>query len=457
MKKVWRFIVYVFVFVLVVGGTGAIGFMSTMQEAMSVYDKPVPASLQNIQAPAYDSKKPTVAVILANEVTEVFDFLVPYEMFSMTGSYNVFAAAPDKNIKSLTGGLDVVPQYTFDELDKLTGKSPDIIVIPYMPILDETKYKPVRDWIRKHSGQETILLSICNGAENLADTGLLNGKAAATHWGDIGRLEKKYTEVTWKRDQRYVPDGNIVSSAGLTSGIDATLYVISRHLGEPAAKKVAEEMNYPSYDFVEHPQMEPFTAGLSDIVYVLNNAFQWSKKKNGVMLYNGADELMLASAFDTYGASGTTTTLTISSKQGPVVTRHGLNLIARYQIANAPQLDKMIFVGPDVKTLAADDIRNWNENGGKAEQLYLHSDVPERFAMEPAFEDLAQQEDIRTAKFAAKRLEYRATSQLKLDGAPFSYEAFGIPIGVGLLSLIFVYWADRRFVRKKTFSRSFVE
>lgn len=452
MKKVWRFVVYACVTILVVGGTGAVGYMRTMQESMSVYDKPVPTSLQSVQAPAYDSKKPTVAVLLANEVTEVFDFLVPYEMFSMTGSYNVFAAAPDKNVKSLTGGLDIVPHYTFDELDQLTSKGPDIIVIPFMPILDEAKYKPVRDWIRKHSGKETTLLSICNGAENLADTGLLDGKSAATHWGDIGRLEKKYSEVTWKRDQRYVADSNLVSSAGLTSGIDATLYVISQQMGEPTAEKVAKDMNYPSYHFVQHPQMKPFTAGLSDVVYILNNAFQWSKKKDGILLYDGADELMLSSAFDTYGASGTTTTITVSSKREPVVTQHGLNLIARYQIADAPKLDRMIFVGPDVKTVAAGDIRNWNENGGEAEQLYLHTDSPERFAMEPAFEDLARQEDVRTAKFAAKRLEYRATSHLKLEGAPFSYEAFGIPIGVGLVSLFVLYLADRRFVRRKKLS-----
>ncbi|MFB5675320.1 DJ-1/PfpI family protein [Paenibacillus terreus] len=452
MKKVWRFVVYTCVTILVVGGTGAFGYMRTMQESMSVYDKPVPASLQSVQAPAYDSKKPTVAVILANEVTEVFDFLVPYEMFSMTGSYNVFAVAPDKNVKSLTGGLDIVPHYTFDELDQLTGKGPNIIVIPFMPILDEAKYKPVRDWIRQHSGKETTLLSICNGAENLADTGLLDGKSAATHWGDIGRLEKKYTEVTWKRDQRYVADGNLVSSAGLTSGIDATLYVISRQMGEPTAEKVAKEINYPSYHFVQHPQMEPFTAGLSDVVYILNNAFQWSKKKDGILLYDGADELMLSSAFDTYGASGTTTTITVSSKRDPVVTRHGLNLVARYQIADAPKLDRMIFVGPDVETVATGDIRNWNENGGEAEQLYLHTDSPERFAMEPAFEDLARQEDVRTAKFAAKRLEYRATSHFKLEGVPFSYEAFGIPIGVGVLSLVVLYLADRRFIRKKNIS-----
>ncbi|MEK8130566.1 DJ-1/PfpI family protein [Paenibacillus filicis] len=448
MKKVWRILVYVFVFVVAVGGTGAVGFASTMQEAMSMYDRPLPASLSNLQPPPYDSKKTTVAVILANEVTEVFDFLVPYEMFSMTEAYNVFAAAPDNKVKSLTGGLDVVPHYTFDELDHMTGKGPDIIVIPFMPILDEAKYKPVRDWIRKHSGPNTILLSICNGAENLADTGLLDGKSAATHWGDIDRLEKTYTKVQWKRDQRYVPDGNLVSSAGLTSGIDATLYVIARQIGEPAAAKVAKAMNYPSYDFVEHPQMEPFPVGLSDIVYILNNAFQWNKKKNGVFLYNGADELALSSAFDTYGASGTTITPTISSSREPIVSRHGLNLIARYTLADAPQLDNLIFVGSDVKMRAADDIRKWNDKGSQTPTLFLHSDAPDRFAMEPAFEQLAKQEDVRSAAFAAKRLEYRATDRLKLEGAPFSYEAFGIPIAVGILALLVGFILDRRFMAK---------
>lgn len=170
---------------------------------MSIYDKDVPA-LTNVQVPKYDAGKPTVAVLLANEVTEVFDFLVPYEMFAMTEAYNVYGVAPDREIKSLTGGLDVVPHYSFDEMDAMLGKSPDIIVIPFMPILDDNKYVPVREWIRKHADVNTTLLSICNGAENLADTGLLNGKSAATHWGDINRLIKKYPDIQWVKDQRYV-------------------------------------------------------------------------------------------------------------------------------------------------------------------------------------------------------------------------------------------------------------
>ncbi|WP_409345973.1 DJ-1/PfpI family protein [Paenibacillus sp. MBLB4367] len=448
MKTVLRIIIYLIVFVVVVGGTGAVGFVNTMNAGMSVYDKAAP-TLTNVQVPKYDANKPTVAVLLANEATEVFDFLVPYEMFAMTEGYNVYGVAPDREIKSLTGGLDVVPHYSFDEMDTMLGKSPDIIVIPFMPILDEKKYAPVREWIRKHSSAKTTLLTICNGAENLADTGLLNGKSAATHWGDINRLIKKYPEIQWVEDRRYVPQGNIVSSAGLTSGIDATLYVIAQQLGEAAAKKVAKEMNYPSYDYVTNPQMEPFVAGLSDITYVLNNAYQWNKVKAGVLLYDGADELDLSAAFDTYAASGTTTTLTVSSANEPIVTKHGLNLVARYQIKNVPKLTKMIVVGADAESAAAEDINLWKNSGNGAKLLFLHRDAADRFAMDPAFEDLAEQEDIRTAKFAAKRLEYRATDHLKLEGSSFSLEAFGVPVLLGVLSLLVAFFIDRRFIQRK--------
>ncbi|MCC8437325.1 DJ-1/PfpI family protein [Brevibacillus sp. M2.1A] len=448
MKTVWRISIYLIVFVVLVGGAGTLGFVNTMNEVMSVYDKAAPA-LTNVQVPKYDANKPTVAVLLANESTEVFDFLVPYEMFAMTEAYNVYGVAPDREIKSLTGGLDVVPHYSFDEMDAMLGKSPDIIVIPFMPILDEKKYTPVREWIQKHASDKTLLLSICNGAENLADTGLLNGKSAATHWGDIDRLIKQYPKVQWVKDLRYVPQGNIISSAGLTSGIDATLYVISQQLGEEAAEKVAVEMNYPSYDYVKKPQMEPFTAGLSDITFILNNAYQWNKVKAGVLLYNGVDELDLSAAFDTYAASGTTSTLTVSGANEPIVTKHGLNLVARYQIKNVPKLAKMIVVGADAESAAAKDINQWNESGNSAELLYLHREAMDRFAMDPAFEDLAKQEDIGTAKFAAKRLEYRATDHLKLEGRTFSFEAFGVPILLGILSLIVAFFIDQRFFRRK--------
>lgn len=446
MKVLLRVVVYVMTFVILFGGIGAFGYSRSKQEYwIPARQAPMPA-LQGVSVPAHDPKKPTVAVLLSNPTTEVFDFMVPYEMFAMTESYNVYAVAPDKNVKLLSGGLDLMPHYSFDELDRLLGKSPDLIVIPAMPIVDEAKYKPVREWIQKHS--DTKLLSICAGALNLADTGLLKGKEATTDWKSFGFHEiDSYPETKWRRDVRYVADGNIVASAALTSGIDAVLYVISQQLGEPMAEKIAKEMNYPSYHFVKNPKADPYYLDASEWIYTFNLAFQWNKKSAGVWLYNGMDDGALATIFDTYAASGTTKVHTISDAKQPVVTKYHLNLVARYQMSNAPKLDRMFVPGVEAESLAAKDVRQWNATGNNIVPEFIHSGSAARFIFDAPLEDLAGQEDVLTAKYGAKRLEYRAAN-LNFEGRPFSYEAFGIPVLLGAAAWLTAFYLDRRFIRK---------
>lgn len=452
MKGLLRIVFYLCMLVIPVGSAGTVGYMLTMQEIMSGYDKSEP-SRSSVIVPEYDPRKPTIAVLLGSEVTEVFDFMTPYEMFAMTGGFNVFAVAPDRHVKSLTGGLDVMPHYTFEEMDAEIGKSPDVIVVPYIPIMDKKKYEPVRNWILKHASGNTTIMSICTGAENLADTGLLKGKSATTLWAEIGRLEKEHPDTQWIRDRRYVHDGNLVSSAGLTSGIDAVLHVISQKLGEPAARQTAEAMNYPFYRFALQPEIEPFAIQASDAVFLLNNAFQWNKKKEGVLLYDGVEETALVSVFDTYSASGTATTPTVSSTEQPVVTKHGLTLVARHTMSDAPNVDELLVTGANAEKLAARDVGQWQATGNKAEVVYMHSDDPNRFAMEPPIERLAVQEDKQTAAFAQKRLEYRA-EDLNFEGKPLPYESYGIPLLIIVLSMLIAVYVDKRFIANKKAAKS---
>ncbi|MFC0214017.1 DJ-1/PfpI family protein [Paenibacillus chartarius] len=446
MKVLLRVVVYVMSFVILFGGVGAFGYIhSNRGYWIPARQTPMPA-LHNVSVPEHDPKKPTVAVLLSNPTTEVFDFMVPYEMFAMTDSYNVYAVAPDKNMKTLSGGLDLMPHYAFDELDRLLGKSPDLIVIPAMPMVDEAKYKPVREWIQKHS--DTKLLSICAGGLNLADTGLLKGKAATTDWKSFDYHEiGKYPETQWRRDVRYVADGNIVSSAALTSGIDAVLYVISRQLGEPMAEKIAKEMNYPSYHFVKNPKVDPYYVDRTEWIFTFNQAFQWNKKSAGVLLYNGMDDGALTTIFDTYAASGTTKVYTVSDAKQPIVTKHHLNLVTRYQLSNAPKLDRLFVPGVEAESLAAEDVKRWNEKGTGAVPEFIHSGSADRFIFDAPLEDLAKQEDVLTAKYGAKRLEYRMIG-LNLEGKPFSYEAVGISALLCLAALLIASYMDRRFIRK---------
>ncbi|MET3292476.1 UNVERIFIED_CONTAM: AraC family transcriptional activator FtrA [Brevibacillus sp. OAP136] len=446
MKVFVRVVVYVMTFVILFGGSSAFGYIRSNKGYWNpTRQTPIPA-LQGVSVPEHNPKKPTVAVLLSNPTTEVFDFMVPYQMFAMTEAYNVYAVAPDKNIKTLTGGLDLMPHYSFDELDRLLGKSPDLIVIPAMPMGDEAKYKPVREWIQKHS--DTKLLSICAGGLNLADTGLLKGKEATTDWKSFDYQEiNKYPETKWRRDVHYVADGNIVSSAALTSGIDAVLYVISQQLGEPMAEKIAKEMNYPTYHFVKNPKVDPYYVDRTEMIFTFNQAFQWNKKSAGVLLYNGMDDGALSTIFDTYAASGTTKVYTISDAKQPIVTKYHLNLVTRYQMANAPKLDRMFVPGVEAESLAAADVKQWNEKGNNVVPELIHSGYEDRFMFDAPLEDLAKQEDVLTAKYGLKRLEYRATN-LSFVGTPFSFEAFGIPVLLSFVALLIAFYIDRRFIRK---------
>jgi putative intracellular protease/amidase len=446
MKLLLRVVVYVLTFAILFGGIGAFGYIhSNRSYWVPTRQTPMPA-LQDVSIPEHNPKKPTVAVLLSNPTTEVFDFMVPYEMFAMTESYNVYAVAPDKNVKTLSGGLDLMPHYSFDELDRLLGKSPDLIVIPAMPMVDEAKYKPVREWILKHS--DTKLLSICAGGLNLADTGLLNGKEATTDWKSFDYHEiDKYPETKWRRDVRYVADGNTVASAALSSGMDAVLYVISQQLGEPMAEKIAKEMNYPSYHFVKNPRVDPYYVDRTELIFMFNQAFQWNKKSAGVLLYNGMDDGALTTVFDTYAASGTTRVYTISDAKQPIVTKYHLNLVTRYQMSNAPKLDRMLVPGVEAESLAAGDVKQWNDKGNNVVPEFIHSGSADRFIFDAPLEDLAKQEDVLTAKYGAKRLEYRATN-LSFVGMSFSYEAFGIPVLLSLAALLITFYMDRRFIRK---------
>jgi len=455
LKQMSRFILRVAVFVGIIvvfmGGVAVSGYMGSQKSFWgSVRQEPVP-SLEGAPIPVHDPNKPTVAVLLGNENTEGLDFAIPYELFSMTGAYNVYAVAAEKQVRSLTGGLDVMPHYSFDELDRLLGKSADIIAIPYMTMRNPKNFEPVREWILRH--KETVLLSICAGADNLAATGLLDGKSAATHWQTMPVLTKKYPEVSWINDRRYVANGpKLISSAGISSGIDAVLHVIAQQLGEPAAAKIADELKYPSYHFVQNPQVEPFYVDLRYATYVLNNAFQWSKKKAGVLLYDGVEEMALASVFDIYSDTGTTRVLSVSGTARPIVTKHGLIAIARHSMSDLPKLDKMIVPGTQAKLRATEEIERWNEQGKRTELQFVHADSPNRFLFEVQLEDLARQEDLLTAKHAVKRLEFRA-DDIRLEGKPMPLETYAELLFTFAVSLLAAYYTDKRFFRKQKLPR----
>jgi hypothetical protein len=109
------------------------------------------------RAEPHDPRKPTVAIVLGADVTEITDMVAPYEMFARAGRYNVYAVAPTAASTTLTGGLRVRPHYSFEELDGLLeGAPPAIVVAPNVPNISSAENRPVVDWVRRSASQERL-------------------------------------------------------------------------------------------------------------------------------------------------------------------------------------------------------------------------------------------------------------------------------------------------------------
>lgn len=449
MKKFIRMVIYVLAFTLPIVALGTIGYVSTVSLTLpKPTDLDIPQTgVGSLQTKSFDPTKPTVAVVLGSTRTEDTDFLIPYQLFSASETYNVYAVAPERKVTSLAGGLEVMPDFSYAELDTLLGKSPDVVVIPAIPNPDSADNQPVLTWIKQQSESGSTIFSICVGAEVFAATGLLDGRTATTHWGDIDRIEALYPAVNWVRGVRYVDGGTYMTSAGITSGIDAVLHYITQHNGESVAQTIAQKMHYPSYAFVDQPQVEQYSAGTDlTLVGLINILFHWNHPTAGVLLYDGINELELAATYDTYVATYTTKLMSVSQTRQLITTQYGLQIVPRWGFNDVPAMERLIVPGSQARQLAAAEVSAWQSNGNAAPVFYLHAGNPDGFAFDAPLKDLALQENIPTAVLNAMRLEYRpGTVQTEGSGWPLWLTIR--PLLIGLASLTITLLISRRLRR----------
>jgi transcriptional regulator GlxA family with amidase domain len=405
-----------------------IGISNAAELLQSPAPEAVAAAVIPLPAPSYDASKPTVAILLSNTQTESSDFLMPYAMFSESGAYNVYAVAETRGLRTLTGGVDVVPQRSFAELDAQLQHHPDIIVVPAMNAIGSPQNEPVLDWLRQHGQAPTLLFSWCSGAEVLAASGLIDGKTVTTHWGNIDAYERAYPAVHWQRGERYIDSGTLLTTGGITSGVDATLHLLARLNGQAVADKVALALHYPASPFVANPHMVQYTTEWADSIFLFNLAFTWPKRQTGVWLYDGVGEVDLAAVDDVYQMSSTNQIYTVSDAPA-VVSRNGLQIVPRWQAPNLPAMDRLLVPGGDGAEQAAARLPD-GLGGGAVPVTILQNDQAPVYAFTIALQDLAATHDVPSAVFAAKRLEVR--SPLQLVGSQWPLHLLIIPVLAGM-------------------------
>ncbi|PRY82721.1 DJ-1/PfpI family protein [Alkalibacterium olivapovliticus] len=188
----------------------------------------------------------TVGILLFDDV-EVLDFAGPYEVLSVTEDentdklFNVVTISEKGQLIRARNGLKVEPDYHFDNHPEL-----DIVVVPggYGAREVESKNPVVVEWVKQQNDRVQKMTSVCTGSFILGEAGLLDGKSATTHWTALDRMEKAFPNVTVKRDVKFVDQGHLITSAGISAGIEMALHLVAVLYGKETAANTAKHMEY---------------------------------------------------------------------------------------------------------------------------------------------------------------------------------------------------------------------
>lgn len=177
---------------------------------------------------------------------EVLDFSGPFEVFSTanrlietTNKFNVFLIAEQEKPVIARGEYSVNPHYNFHNHPEI-----DLLIVAGGVHTAEMTKANVIKWVSRVAKKAQLVTSVCTGAFILAEAGLLRNRKVTTHWEDIDDLKRAYADLTVIEAQRWVDEGSIVTSGGISAGIDMSLHLVARVISPELAAKTAKQMEF---------------------------------------------------------------------------------------------------------------------------------------------------------------------------------------------------------------------
>ncbi|WP_211466128.1 DJ-1/PfpI family protein [Collimonas silvisoli] len=194
----------------------------------------------------------SVGILVFDDV-EILDFSGPYEVFSTAARvhgrnngnhaaanlFQCFLVAPSMRPVRARGGMKVLPDCVLLPTSEL-----DLLLVPGGDVSSVLNDGAVIEWIAAQSLGTMITASVCTGAFLLAKAGLLDGLDVTTHWEDQDDLQSSFPALTVKRDVAWVDCGKVVTSGGISAGVDMSLHLVERLAGAALAAATAKQMEY---------------------------------------------------------------------------------------------------------------------------------------------------------------------------------------------------------------------
>ena len=184
-------------------------------------------------------KKRTLGVLLFDGF-ELLDVYGPLEVFVHTPGIDAILVARAAGCVSSAQGPAGCADASWDTCPDL-----DLLLVPgglgTRALVDDV---PTQDWLRKRSANAEVTMSVCTGSALLARAGLLDGRRATTNKKSFDWVAKQGPDVNWIRRARWVDDGDIVTSSGVSAGIDMAGHVVARLCGRETAETIMEQIEY---------------------------------------------------------------------------------------------------------------------------------------------------------------------------------------------------------------------
>jgi putative intracellular protease/amidase len=302
---------------------------------------PAPAATNYIAAwqPRFGRARPLVAVVGENgsgdSTTELADYVLPLGILRASKAAEVVSLATASGPLVLRPALRIQPQATVAAFDADYPDGADYVIVP---AVSHPRDPALLAWLASQGAKGATLVSICDGALVVANTGLMDGHRATAHWDTQALRAKVYPQVAWMRNIRYVADGRIVSSAGISAAMPVALALVEAIAGTPRAAAVARTLGVADWsDAHDSDRFLPQWGNLRALL-ATNSTNHWLHRTQRLRLpvATGVDDIALALAADAYSRTGRSRVYTVAASLDPLTTRHGLLLLPDLRADAAP-------------------------------------------------------------------------------------------------------------------------
>lgn len=261
-----------------------------------------------ISAPKENRPHHLVAIVAEPDGTETTDFIIPYGVLKESGVVDVVAVSTRPGPVSLHPALTIRADKTFEVFDETHPAGADIVIVP---AIHNPENPLVIDWIRQQHEKGATVVSICDGVWVLGYAGLLENRSVTGHWYSMNKLQREYPAAEWVKDRRYVADGKVMSTTGVSASIPASIALVYAIAGSKIASSLADRLGVDSFD--PHHETGVFELTVSAAWTVVKNRILGLNRETiGIPIADGIDEIALSLSADAWARTYRSRVRTIS-------------------------------------------------------------------------------------------------------------------------------------------------